>query len=465
MTNWRPDLPAEGVRYLAIADALAEDIAQGRLVPGTRLPTHRDLAWHLGVTVGTVTRAYREAERRGLLIGEVGRGTFVREGAGIADYRIGGDLSLSAGAHCPLHYAAPPLVPAMAALAPTLHAIAETPGLTAFLDYPPNEGHEGHRQAGASWLARHQLAVSPAQVVLTNGAHHAVFTALMALTRPGDRILVEPLTYPGLQPLARLLDLRLEAVACDDEGILPEALAATAGAQEARALYCIPTLQNPTTATLGRERRQAIARIAEELDLAVIEDDIFRLLAETPPPPPISHFAPEQGIFITSLSKTTAPGLRVGFIAAAPRRVEALRQAALATSGKASPFSLEIARRWIQQGTAETILGELKQELAARRAIALSLLQDYEPRCTPGAMHLMLDLPEPWQAAEFAAAALDGGVKISTSQPFAVQPRYQKNAVRLCLGPPRSQDELRAGLERLRAVLERSPRSYYETVV
>ena len=85
MTNWTPDLSGRnGPRYRAIADALAEDVRGGRLAAGTRLPTHRDLAWRLKMTIGTVSRAYAEAERRGLVAGEVGRGTYVRRLAGIA---------------------------------------------------------------------------------------------------------------------------------------------------------------------------------------------------------------------------------------------------------------------------------------------------------------------------------------------------------------------------------------------
>ncbi|HZF36691.1 MAG TPA: winged helix-turn-helix domain-containing protein, partial [Candidatus Angelobacter sp.] len=83
MTIWQPDLNSvSGPRYLAIVDALAFDLDNGKLRAGDRLPTHRDLAYRLGVTVGTVTRAYSEAERRGLIKGEVGRGTYIRDRSG-----------------------------------------------------------------------------------------------------------------------------------------------------------------------------------------------------------------------------------------------------------------------------------------------------------------------------------------------------------------------------------------------
>src|SRR5437762_14239985 len=159
MTIWRPDLRRRsGPRYAAIAEALAEDAAEGRLRPGVRLPTHRDLAGTLGVTVGTVTRAYAEAARRGLVSGEVGRGTFVRAVAGPAlsapppDGRALIDLSAN------LPPAGAEGVEA-ATLSRTLAALARRRDLARLLAYPPEGGLPSHRAAGAEWVGRAGLAV------------------------------------------------------------------------------------------------------------------------------------------------------------------------------------------------------------------------------------------------------------------------------------------------------------------
>src|SRR3989442_1579957 len=147
MTIWTLDLRKhQGPRYRAIAEALAGDIDSGRLEPGMRLPTHRDLADRLGVTVGTVSRAYAEADR---------------------------------------------------------------PGLSSLLEYQPHAGSMRHRAAGAAWLGRAGLQAHPDQVMVTSGAQHAMAIIFATMAGPGDVVLTERFTYPGVKTLAGLLHLEL----------------------------------------------------------------------------------------------------------------------------------------------------------------------------------------------------------------------------------------------------------------
>lgn len=462
MTNWTPNLPERGPRYLAIAEALAADISSGRLASGAKLPTHRDLAWDLKVTVGTVTRAYREAERRGLVVGEVGRGTFVRDPRAAARYRVGAHIPLEQAPNAfDLHFAAPPPVPAATELAEALSAMAGDASLERFLAYPPNEGYPAHREAAAEWLSATGWEADPARILITNGAHHGVMAALLSLCRPGERVLVEPLTYPGIQPIARLLGIRLEPLAVDADGPLPEAVEATLRAHGAAAMYLVPTMQNPTTGTMSLGRREALAETARRHRLPIIEDDLFRLLGSEVPMP-FSALLPELTYHVTSLSKALAPGLRLGYLVPPPARTEAVRGAVFTLGSKGSPFQAEIAARWIRSGAATRIRQAIREESEARRALALQRFQGLDVACPPGALFAWLTLPERWRAEEFVQAAQRRGVAVTPSQPFAVQRRFEVPAVRICLGPPDSRDNLVEALDRLAALVEEAPRASFD---
>ena len=201
MTNWQPNLEAQsGPRYLAIATALELDIDGGQLSPGERLPTHRDLAWRLGVTVGTVTRAYAEAERRGLVAGEVGRGTFVRERTPVD--LLQSTTQFGAPGFIDLAHNFPPgdaNAEEVAAVLAELSAERSLPGL---LGYDMGFGRPEHRAAGARWVAEAGLPSEPGNIVVSAGCQHAMLLALGAVTRPGDTVLTEELTFYGVKSIA-----------------------------------------------------------------------------------------------------------------------------------------------------------------------------------------------------------------------------------------------------------------------
>lgn len=466
MTTWQPDLSSHsGPRYVAIADALADDISAGAFSPGDRLPTHRDLAWRLGVTVGTVSRAYAEAGRRGLVSGEVGRGTYVRSvapmvsqaiapwaGPGTDDTFI--DMTLSF-----------PVADSEAAIiGPTLRAMAADPATAKLLRYHPNAGLPEHRATGAEWLARCGVAVSAERVVITAGAQHAVVVVLASLTRPGDRILTEGVTYPGLQLAARLLGLHLAPLPLDEHGLQPDALESACKRGTYRALYCIPTLQNPTTATMPADRRQAIVDIARRHNLPILEDDIFRRLAPAPPPP-LCTLAPDLVYYVTSLSKTAAPGLRVGFVAAPAVAIDRLAGAIRTTCSIAPPIAVEIACRWIRDGSAERILHDLRRESTWRRARVLKALDRWDVDCAPGALHAWLHVPEPWRSTDFTAEARRRGLGVTPAEAFSVGRRAPTHAIRACFGPLPSRAALDKALTILTEILEDRPSQAFGSII
>ncbi|WP_164018426.1 PLP-dependent aminotransferase family protein [Pyxidicoccus trucidator] len=459
MTSWTPQLRGrDGPLYRVIAEALAADIDEGRLAPGTRLPTHRELAEKVGVTVGTVTRAYAEAERRGLIGGEVGRGTFVRHRdtprhlpAPAPD--TGDDTLVELGLNWP---ATPPGDPAGTALRKTLEALQRSPRLSELLDYQPHAGLLAHREAGAAWLSRFGLEVEPRQVVVCSGGQHAMEVALTALTRPGDTVLCEALTYPGLKVLANRLHLSLHGVAMDEQGLKPDALEAACRGG-AKVLFCLPNLQNPTGAVMPEERRRRIAAVVRKHGLTVVEDDAYGLLLDKRPPP-LCTLVPESGWFIGGVSKLLAPGLRIGYLAAPlGMGTERLAEEAGLAVRMTPPLLAEVAARWVHDGTADELVVRRRREAQERLELAREVLGDVLPKAPRATYHLWLKLPAGWRAESFTAQARRRGVSVTPAELFTVGPATAPAAVRVCLGAPRTRASLEKGLRRLRETLEGGP--------
>jgi len=462
MTSWRPDLARRrGPRYRAIAEALAEDIGRGVLSAGTRLPTHRDLAWRLKVTVGTVSRAYAEAERRGLIAGEVGRGTFVRAPASAAPPRY--DVEPRGNDYVDLNIHRPRVPEEATLLADALKELARSAEAASLMEYQPHAGMAAEREAGAAWIARSSgLAASAAQTVLACGGQHAMAVVLAAATRPGDSVAVEALTYPGICAAAALLHVNIVPLALDEQGAVPESFAALCRAGRVRAAYLLPTLQNPTASTMPVERRQAIAELAQRHGVLLIEDDAYGFLRERPLPP-LAAFAPDHAFYFTSTSKSLIPGLRVGYVHCPLALVDRVVAAVRATTYTAPPLMARIASRWITDGTADTLVAAKRAETARRRQLARRLLDGLDYRGSPESAHLWLSLPEPWQADDFAAAAHRRGVGVAPASAFAAT-RQVANALRLCIGTPPTLADLERGLHRLRDLLT-APAAPYLSVV
>src|SRR5712691_6364733 len=328
MTMWLPNLEGRrGPVYRRIADAIDEDVQAGRLRAGARLPPHRDMADHLAVTVTTVTRAYTEAARRGLISGHVGRGTFIR-GAETDD----------SSAHDPIDLSINILMPdkEVASLEPRLFQRRVLPW-TQLLGYVPTPGHRRHRQAMAEWLATMGTPASPDRIVLTTGAQHALLISLVATTKPGDVVLAEELTYSGMKDLSNQMHLKLRGIAMDGEGLRADALEAACRSTRARVLYCMPRLHNPTSAVMSERRRRQVAAIAEKYRLTVIEDDVYGFLS--PERASLSALILDRTIFVTSVSKSLFPGMRLGCAVAPPAMVEKLSAAVWTTTICVPPIS------------------------------------------------------------------------------------------------------------------------------
>jgi DNA-binding transcriptional MocR family regulator len=445
MTIWFPDLEATtGPRHRALTDAIAVAIAEGALAEGARLPPQRELAFAMGLSLGTVTRAYRDAMARGLICGEVGRGTFVcasktdRAPLWEAGRRDEGPIRLVMNL--------PPAGMSGSALADTLKEIADEGRLEYLLDHHASGRIEAHHLSAAQWLARLGIAERPEQIVMANGAQHGLLATFMAITRPGDTILAERLTYPPLRQMAHHLGLRILGVDLDHEGLVPSALEDACRRGGARVVYCMPTLHSPTGATMGSQRRAAVAAIARKHELTIVEDDVFGFLPSQRPPPLVC-LAPERTVLVTSASKCMAPGLRVGMILAPPQLHGAVRNAVQMSCWMPAPLMTEVFHRWVSDGTAMRLNDWLRQEMAARLASTHRILGRAVETQAGMRFHLWLELPEGLSEQSFQAALEAQGVTVATGQIFQAHAGPSANAVRLALGYETSRTRLERGLQ------------------
>ncbi len=459
MTIWSPDITGKpGPKYRIIADEIGGAIADGRLDRGARLPPQRDLAYQLGVSLNTVTRGYGEALRRGLVQGEIGRGTYVRTGDQ-RSYETIPSAHLVRRETGPIDFRLnlPSVGRSAEMLSQTLAELSHSPTLASFLDYQPDgdlDAH-AHAEAGATWINRLGMDVSGRNVVLATGAQHGVMASLMATTRPGDTLFTEQMTYAPLKQMAHHLSLKLCPVELDEQGLKPDKLDAACRKTGATTLYCLPTLHTPTTVTMPEERRRAIADVARQHGLTIIEDDVFGFLPRYRPPP-LAVFAPERTVFITSVSKSLAPGLRIGYLHMPETYRRAIRGAIAMSCWMPPPLMAEIASRWIFDGTADRLNNWQRDEILARQQIARHILAGYPFKGDPNGLNLWLPLPAPWRADGFRSAAEARGVKLLTAEAFAVGQAPVPHAVRLCLGYEISRHRMTAGMDTIAELLERT---------
>jgi DNA-binding transcriptional MocR family regulator len=445
---WTPEvLQGDGPLYARLADALAEDIAQGKLSEGVKLPTHRDLAYRLSIGVGTVTKAYEEAERRGLVEAHVGRGSFVAWPIQGAAKRTDGPLNLAMNTA--------PVTPTHARIPEAMSALKRLPNLAELFGYAPPLGHEADRRAGADWLRRVSRLedVRGRITICTLGAQHAMSLLFAALLKPGETILAENLNYVGLKALTDHAGYALRGVAMDCEGLSPEALERAVRETGARVVYTVPTLHNPTARIMSLRRRLAIADVARRLDLTIIEDDIYAHFASSLDIFPIANFAPERTFLISGLSKAVAPGLRAGYLALPDESLlDRLTQINRATIFAPSGLPFALASLMINNGMAEAITQEVHEETCVRTSIALDLIGGAcEPPATPASLHLWLPMGE-LEAEKVAGRAQRAGLLLLPPGASSVS-NDAETGLRVSLGAIESRTGLTEALRRLRDVL------------
>ncbi|HBR2138781.1 aminotransferase-like domain-containing protein [Klebsiella quasipneumoniae] len=436
-------------RYKAVVDRYAQAIRSGQLPAGTRLPTHRTLAAEERLSLATATRVYRELEEMGLVSGETGRGTFVRDlslppGHGVDQQVVAADV-------VDLNFNYPSLPAQGDALREALRQLAMAGDIDSHLRYQPHAGRLAEREIIARHLTCRHFAPDAENVLIVNGAQHGLAVTVMGLLRPGDVVAVDALTYSGFKVLAALYHLELAAIPCRAEGPDLQALHTLCQQRRVRAMYTMPTLHNPLGWVLNAGQRQALADLARQHDLLIIEDAAYARLVSRPPPPVVSY-APERTVYVTGFSKNIATGLRVGVVISPPRYRPEIERAIRATTWNTPTLISSLICAWIEDGTVARFETQKRQDARQRQQVAREVLCGLPVVSHPDSYFVWLPLGEESRADRLANALMERRISVSTAEPFCVSATIPQ-ALRIALGSVPF-DSLRPALLNVRDAVE-----------
>ncbi|PHM33112.1 PLP-dependent aminotransferase family protein [Xenorhabdus innexi] len=435
-------------RYKFIVDKFAADIRTGRLPPGTRLPTHRQLAIDEKMSLVTATRVYAELEAMGLVSGETGRGTFVREislppDLGI-EHHVASDM-------VDLSFNYPSFPSQTELLRNSLRQLATSGDLEALLRYQPHGGRSHERAVIAQYLTTRGLkSISTDNILIVSGAQHGLATTVMAMLNPGDVVAVDTLTYPGFKALAKTYHLELVSIPASCEGTDLDALEKLCQRRSVRAFYTMPTLHNPLGWVMSLQNRLRLAKLAQQYNLLLIEDGTYAFLAQDAPPP-LAELAPEFTIYVSGFSKSIATGLRVGFIAASVDRIPALERLIRVTTWNTPALITAITCEWITNGMITQLEEDKRHDAQARQLIVKNVFKEMQYISHPSSYFVWLPLDEGVRADQVAMALMKEQISVSTAEPFATS-SYVPHAIRLAIGSI-EQKSLQTVLEKVKNIV------------
>jgi DNA-binding transcriptional MocR family regulator len=454
--RWTPETLAKGQpAYIAIADAIATDIRQGVLSADDQLPPQRQLAESLGLNFSTISRAYNEAQRRGLIEARVGQGTFVRAAATpTAPTRAAGTPAIDMSMNLPPEPDDSALLAKMESAFQRIRT-----DVRSLLRYQPFGGTAADREVAAGWLARRGIAPSLDQTLVCAGTHSVLDALFSLLAASAGSICCDTITYTGARAVAAERGISLLGLASDRDGVTPEALDRACREAKPSAFYCNPTIQNPTAVTQSLQRRHALVDVARRYGLPIIEDDPYGLLPEDAPPS-FAQLAPELTYYVGGLSKTLGAGLRLAYLVAPDARAVARVNGVLrATSVMASPISIALATQWITDGTADELVAFVRSESGVRQSIAAAALAGQDYSAHPQGFHIWLRLPDGCNRVAFASSLRESGVGVVTSDAFTVH-GAPIEALRICLGGTTSRAQIHRALEIVAMALSQAPANY-----
>lgn len=436
-------------RYKIVVDELASAIQLGHLPAGTRLPTHRALASERAISLATATRIYSELESMGLVRGETGRGTFVREillppGLGVDQQRVAPDV-------LDLNFNTPSLPEQADRLRSALRQLATRGDIESLLRYQPYAGRLNDREAVVSYLNNMGLLSQAENVLMVNGAQHGLAITVMGLLRPGDVVAVDALTYPGFKVLASLYHLELAPIPITPAGPDLAALETLCQSRRVRAVYTMPTLHNPMGWVLSSDQRKNISAIARKYNLLIIEDAAYAYLDQAAPAP-LAYYAPERTIYVTGFSKNVATGLRVGAVVCPADHRDALERAIRATSWNTPALMTSIVCDWLREGYVAQLEEEKRRDAGQRQTLAQKILQVFTCYGHPNAYFIWIVLPDEARAERVVKRLLQHRISVSTAEPFSTSTAVPQ-AIRLALGSV-SLHDLQSALIKVREAIE-----------
>ncbi|MGJ8647776.1 MAG: PLP-dependent aminotransferase family protein [Marinomonas colpomeniae] len=417
-------------RYKTIVDIYAANIRSGQLAAGERLPTHRELAKKESIALVTASRVYLELEEMGLISGEIGRGTFVREiglpfGHGIDQIATSTDMM-------DLSFNYPTLPNQTDLLRNSLRKLASSGDLESLLRYQPHAGRRHERTIIAKHLLKRGLNVDAEQISIVSGAQHGLACTAIALLNPGDVVAVDALTYPGFKVVAEAHHLEIVPIPMTEQGPDLDALLNLCQTRNIRAVYTMPTLHNPMGWVMCMEQREKLASIAKKQNLIIIEDAAYAYLAENPPPP-IASLATDNTIYVSGFSKNIATGLRIGFVVTPLKWLSNIERSIRATTWNTPALITAITCSWIEDGTVDLLEKEKHEDAKKRQAIAREIFKESPHISHASSYFLWLPLPEEVRADKIVLALAKLHISISTAEPFSTSEHFPQ-AIRLALG-------------------------------
>ncbi|WP_374192482.1 aminotransferase-like domain-containing protein [Trinickia acidisoli] len=429
---------------MRIVKALASGIDSGELRAGLPMPSQRELARQLGLHFTTVTRAWSEARKRGLIDTQPGLGTTIAAGEPQP-----GPLRENAAAGSgvmDLSSVWSPVLKIPFDLSSALIALGGDQGIALF---SARTGRKDSRAAPAAieWLQPRFSKAIEAHVVASAGARAALLAVMRLVVGNGGTLLTESMTWPTVRGMAGMLDIRLRGVAMDDEGLIPASLEQAARETGARALYCVPTFQNPTNAVMSVARRKALAEVAVRLGLTIFEDDVYGQLVEHPLPP-LAEFAPECTYYIAGLTKCLSPSMRVAYVVAPSARAASQLNDLLRTTMLCpAPIEEALVNQTMADHSALRHIAKVRAEARLRMSIAESVFVEFRDLIHVGPLFIWLKLPTYWHRTQFAEVARTQGVIVSPADIFAVDGERSENAIRIATGAAQNQSRLRDALQ------------------
>ncbi len=471
MTDWVPKLhESRQPIYLRLADAIEEAIISEELPPGSKLPPQRNLAFDLGVTLGTVTRAYQTARERGLLTGEVGRGTFVRNG----EFQDSAHLKASSEPIFAMLGRDRPDTPQtrpMILSSTSAPSVGQTELLTPIMERILAK--EEHRaidyvrrlprswsDAGAQWMTTGGWTPNPSSTFATQGADPAILAAMATVAAPGERIVMETPTYKCAAQAIGLIGRIPIASQSDGEGLRPDDFERLCARQHPRAVFLMPAAHNPTHVRMTEARRHEIVDIARRHNVWIIEDNVYGSLL-TDNLPPLAALAPERTFHLSSLSKAVAAGLRVGWMSCPPGQAPRAASAHKLLAGP-KPFLLaQLGAELVLSGIANDIRDRVRAELAARHELVGRHLNGFEFASNPHLPFIWLKMPEQWSSASFVKAAEAHGIRIDGEDEYKpVRSETQLHRVRIGISAITERETLEQGLSLLAGLLQHGAAAY-----
>lgn len=437
-TIWSTNLDAfEGPKYQRLAQALRIAVQDGHLAIGEKLPPVRDLAWRVGITPGTVARAYTILTNEGILDAAVGRGTFVAQpktNVAVAPIEIDAAPHHADNATGPISLYSPvlPNVGQASLIRALLLDVAEDPP-SGLMHYPSRDGHRAAREAAIRWLADTPLGhLDENDLVLSHGGQNGILLVMQSVLSGATPVVyMEELSYPGFRRAAELLRAKVVAVPADEDGMDPDALVRAVKQHGAGVLCTSPEVNNPTLCHTPVDRRRDIVSIAQRYNLQILDDDCYRLSDARAPS--YRMLAPERSWYVTSISKLLTPSLRFGIVAAPHGRVSSLRRAAEhGFFGLATPITDLAARLLVHEQTRDMV-GQVQKHFAKYVQVAVNLLGAYDLHWRQDVPFLWLRLPTGWRASSFCLAAEARGVSIRPAEQYTCREARAPHAVRIAI--------------------------------